>query len=110
MIGSWRPLMAYTPSLFIPCAPTIATVLASPQELCRRLGVLAFRGIGAAFGDQKIHQPLHHLVVGVTYERSCFPHLRDQTDQHPSLDVVGERGGCDLQLLLQATDRQPRGA
>src|SRR5664280_1748138 len=44
----------------------------------RALGVLAFR-FGAAFRDQKIHQPLHHLVIGVTDQRRCLADLRHQT-------------------------------
>ena len=56
----------------------------------RGLCVLAF-GISAAFGDQKIHQPLHDVVVGMTYKRGGFPYLRDETHHHQGLDVVGER-------------------
>src|SRR6266702_8187655 len=45
-------------------------------KLCRGLGVLGFGGVGAAFGHQEIHQLPHHVVVGVTDERGCFPDLR----------------------------------
>src|SRR5674476_858811 len=73
----------------------------SAKEKSRRaLGVLAF-GIGAAFGDQEIHQPLHDLVIGVTDQRGRLAHLGDQTDHHQRLDVVGKRGGRDLQSVLQ---------
>src|SRR5579872_97352 len=103
-------------------APMIATVLAlaivssydtrniefiAMQKL-RRLGIVILRGIGAAFGDQKIHQPSHYVVIGVTDQGGGIPDLIDQSDHHKRFDVVGQRGGRDFQLVLQAAHSKPR--
>src|SRR5882757_3078231 len=79
--------------------------IADGKKLCRRLGLLAFDGIGAAFGNQKIHQSLHDFVIGVADQRGCLAHLRDEAHHHQRLDVMGEGGGRDLQLVLQPADR-----
>ena len=53
------------------------------------------------------HQLPHHFVVGVADQRGRIAHLGHEAHHHQRLDVVGERGGRDLQLLLQAPDGKP---
>jgi hypothetical protein len=59
------------------------------RKKLRRSGFVALRGVGAAFGDQKIHQTPHHIVVRMTYQRGCIPYLIDEADDDQRLDVVG---------------------
>src|SRR5882672_124728 len=74
------------------------------KKSCRGLCLIT-RFVGAALGDQKIHQALHGVELGVTDERGGFPYLRDQAHGNQRLDVMGERRRRDLQLFLQASDR-----
>src|SRR4051794_39215562 len=73
-------------------------------ESGRGLRVLAgrFGRLDAALLDQKTHQAAHRVIVGVAHQRRRLALLQDEASDDERLDVVRERRGRDLQLVLQA--------
>jgi hypothetical protein len=67
--------------------------------------IVAFRSSGAAFRNQELQQSPHHVVIGMANQRGRVPHLTNQPDHHQRLDMMGQGGRRNLELLLQAADR-----
>ena len=79
-------------TVFVHCVSPIVLELSNLSDLKRsgRGLRLAAGFVGAALGDQEVHQPLHGVVVGVADERRGFAYLGDQADGNQRLDVMGE--------------------